>query len=74
MAPETYLWHYMQQRGVQLFKGGLFYMIWWGEITAHTFMEIYVWPFYYIWVLLTFVFWHSAALGLTKSQLKELMQ
>ena len=33
----------MQQRGVELFKGGLFLER--RDYSTYTFMEIYVWPF-----------------------------
>ena len=49
MAPETYIWHYMQWREVELFKGGLFCMIWWEiSYSTYTIMQIYVWPFFFI--------------------------
>ena len=44
-----------------------------GDYSTYTFMEIYVWPLSTFDILFA-VFWHSAALGLTKFQMKELMQ
>ena len=36
-------WHYLQEMGVELFKGGLFLER--GDYSTYAFMEIYVSPF-----------------------------
>ena len=56
MAPETYIWYYMQQRGFELFKGGLFCMIWW-EIIAHAHSWRFMFDFFfeYFWLICCFL-------------------